>query len=557
MVGESIVSTMNRLPLYFLLLLLLFSRCSGQRTAQTLDDIQSYLQERPDSALTVLRAIPADNLGTNRLRARHSLLNAMALHKSYIDTADLSVIEAADRYYSRHGSAWEKMKTLHQKGIIQMNGGNYPDAVISLSEAAKYIDQTEDWFNGGLICISLCQLYNKMHDNNEELSFANRAEDYFQKVDKPIYYNDARIKHAIALNNLGKYQEAVDIYRDILKIENLDSSTKYSAMANMAYSQMARKYKNPKEADSLFTIVFKETGQLPYRNNWGAYALASDLVGDRKRADQIYAQLDTNDRMVFEWYSHSLYARGEYQNAYDHLVQTIAGQTEILDVALTQAAHKSQRDYAEGLRQAAEEKAILQRTLFIMGIVLFFLIGLMVYLMIHHRTEMTRKENTRLLEAANSLSQQLKTVQSEKEAQLADIRQKYIRMYQSSFREMGAIYESLVLAGRRDDPQPYVMRQVKRITSDIENNDKSGSHLEQMINGALDGLMRQFRQDYPTLREQDYKLMSFIIAGFDMPTLAIFFNQKSISVPYTRKHRLKIRILEAAPEISSRYLPFF
>ena len=545
--------------LFFVLFLSVafFSGCESRRTAALLDDIQSYLQERPDSALAALREIPSDDLNTTSLRARYSLLNAMALHKSYIDTADLSVIEPADRYYSRHGSALEKMKTLHQKGIIQMNGGNYPDAVISLSEAEKYIDQTEDWFNGGLICISLCKLYNKLHDNNEELSYAIKAEGHFEKVDKPVYYYDARIKHAIALSNLGKYQKAVDIYRDVLKIEDLDSSTKYSAMAHLAHTQMCRQLMDPVEADSLFTIVLNETGKLPYRNNWGAYALASELVGNRKRADRIYAQLDTNNKWVSEWYSHSLYARGEYQNAYDHLIRTIAGQTEMLDVALTQAAHKSQRDYAESHRQAAEHKVFRQRVFIVAGLVFALLIGLVAYLVIRHRLEKNREENARLLEVASSLSKQLQTTESERERQLADIRQRYIRMYQSSFKEIGEIYESLVIAGRRDNPQPYVMRQVKRITSDIENNDKSGSRLEQMIDGAMDGLMRQFRQDYPNLREPDYKLMSFIIAGFDMPTLSIFFNQKSSSVPYTRKHRLKTKIQEASPEISSRYLPFF
>jgi tetratricopeptide (TPR) repeat protein len=545
--------------LFFVLFLSVafFSGCESRRTAALLDDIQSYLQDRPDSALAALQAISQEPLSSSRLRARYSLLNAMALHKSYIDTADLSVIEPADRYYSRHGSALEKMKTLHQKGIIQMNGSNYQDAVISLSEAEKYIDQTEDWFNGGLICISLCKLYNKLHDTNEELSYAIKAEGHFEKVDKPVYYYDARIKHAIALSNLGKCQKAVDIYRDILKIEDLDSSTKYSAMVHLAHTQMYRQYINPVEADSLFTIVLNETGKLPYRNNWGAYALASELVGNRKRADRIYAQLDTTDKETFVWYSRSLYARREYQNAFDHLELSIASQKEMLNVALTQAAHKAQRDYSEALRRDAEHKVFRQRVFIVAGLVFALLIGLVAYLVIRHRLEKNREENARLLEVASALSKQLQTTESERERQLADIRQRYIRMYQSSFKEIGEIYESLVIAGRRDNPQPYVMRQVKRITSDIENNDKSGSRLEQMIDGAMDGLMRQFRQDYPNLREPDYKLMSFIIAGFDMPTLSIFFNQKSSSVPYTRKHRLKTKIQEASPEISSRYLPFF
>lgn len=540
-----------------LLALAAVSGCESRRTVARLDDIQSFLQDRPDSALTALRSIPESDLSSKRLRARYSLLNAMALHKCYIDTADLSVIAPADRYYARHGSAWDKMKTLHQKGIIQMNGGDYQSAVISLTAAANYIDQAGDWFNGGLICISLCQLYNKLHDNNEELSWAIRAENYYQKVDKPIYYQDSRIKHAIALNNLGRYQEAVDIYHSLLDDEELDEANRLSAMAHLAHTQIYRQYMNPREADSLFTLVIQKTGRLPHRQNWGAYAYASDLVGKRERADRIYAQLDTNSKDIFDWYSRSLYERGEYQNAFDHLSLSIASQTQILNVALTQAAHKSQRDHAEDLRSEAERKVFLLRVLYLMGIALILLAGLVIYLVFRRRYERSRQDNELLAEAAETLLRQIGSSESEKDRQLAAIRKEYIRMNQSSFKEVGRVYESLVSASRRGDSQRAILSQVKRITEEIANDDSSESHLEKMIDASLGGLMHQFRADYPHLNERDYKMMAFIIAGFEMSTLAIFFGKSSISVPYTRKYRLKKKVESASPEISERYLPYF
>ena len=556
MAGENIVSTMNRLPFYVLLLLLLFPGCSGQRTAQTLDDIQSYLQERPDSALTALRSVPAEDLRTSRQRARYSLLHAMALHKSYIDTADLSVIEPAVRYYSRHGSDWEKMKTLHQLGIIQMNGGDYQSAVISLTDAAKYIDRTEDWFNGGLICTSLSQLYNKLHDNNEELAYAIRAEELYSKADKPVYSQDARIKQAIALSNLGRYQEAIDIYHNLLATDNLDRENRLSAMRHLAYTQTVRKRNNPREADSLFTIVLKETGTLP-ENCWDVYAYASILAGNQKRAERIFAQLDTTDRKYFDMYSRFLYEKGEYKNAYNHLVLSIASQTELLNVALTQVAHKAQRDHAELLRVETEHRIRLQRTLYLLGSLFLLSSGLIVILIVRRRYRKSREDNLRLMETAEMLSRQLSAAQTEGESRIAEIRQSYIKMYQSSFREIGELYESLILAGRNAHPQQAVWARVKKLTEEIAGDNKGSAWLEQMIDGAMDGLMLQFRRDYPNLRERDYKLMSFIVAGFDMSTLAIFFDKKSTSVPYTRKYRLKQVIEASTPEIRDRYLPFF
>lgn len=537
-----------------LLALAAVSGCESRRTVARLDDIQSFLQDRPDSALTALRSIPESELSSKRLRARYSLLNAMALHKCYIDTADLSVIAPADRYYARHGSAWDKMKTLHQKGIIQMNGGDYQSAVISLTAAANYIDQAGDWFNGGLICISLCQLYNKLHDNNEELSWAIRAENYYQKVDKPIYYQDSRIKHAIALNNLGRYQEAVDIYHSLLDDEELDEANRLSAMAHLAHTQIYRQYMNPREADSLFTLVIQKTGRLPHRQNWGAYAYASDLVGKRERADRIYAQLDTNNKDIFGWYSRSLYERGEYQNAFDHLSLSIASQTQILNVALTQAAHKSQRDHAENLRLIAERKLLYQRVLYPMAMIVLFLVALVIILQIRHRYNQLRAENINLSQVASHLARQLAASRTASKDEREIIRREYINKYQATLQKIGLFYENILLAERNQDKE---YRELKSALATLRKRIEEDTSLEKVLDASLDGVMTQFHKDFPGLASRDYQMMSFIIAGFDATTIAVILDAVSIDSVRMKKMRLKKMIMKSIPEIANRYVAFF
>lgn len=537
-----------------LLALAAVSGCESRRTVARLDDIQSFLQDRPDSALTALRSIPESELSSKRLRARYSLLNAMALHKCYIDTADLSVIAPADRYYARHGSAWDKMKTLHQKGIIQMNGGDYQSAVISLTAAANYIDQAGDWFNGGLICISLCQLYNKLHDNNEELSWAIRAENYYQKVDKPIYYQDSRIKHAIALNNLGRYQEAVDIYHSLLDDEELDEANRLSAMAHLAHTQIYRQYMNPREADSLFTLVIQKTGRLPHRQNWGAYAYASDLVGKRERADRIYAQLDTNNKDIFGWYSRSLYERGEYQNAFDHLSLSIASQTQILNVALTQTAHKSQRDHAENLRLIAERKLLYQRVLYPMAMIVLFLVALVIILQIRHRYNQLRAENINLSQVASHLARQLAASRTASKDEREIIRREYINKYQATLQKIGLFYENILLAERNQDKE---YRELKSALATLRKRIEEDTSLEKVLDASLDGVMTQFHKDFPGLASRDYQMMSFIIAGFDATTIAVILDAVSIDSVRMKKMRLKKMIMKSIPEIANRYVAFF
>ncbi|MBR2064124.1 MAG: hypothetical protein IJ971_05470, partial [Bacteroidales bacterium] len=57
----------------------------NNETADILEDVESYMNERPDSALTVIQSIGADDLSSRELKARHALLLSQALDKNFID----------------------------------------------------------------------------------------------------------------------------------------------------------------------------------------------------------------------------------------------------------------------------------------------------------------------------------------------------------------------------------------------------------------------------------------------------------------------------------------
>lgn len=64
----------------------------------TLKDVESYISERPDSALAVLESMDRGELKSRRSEAHHALLHAMALDKNYIDVTDDSLASVAVRY---------------------------------------------------------------------------------------------------------------------------------------------------------------------------------------------------------------------------------------------------------------------------------------------------------------------------------------------------------------------------------------------------------------------------------------------------------------------------
>ena len=111
---------------------LLLASCSSRQTVATLNDVETYIQQRPDSALATIRAIDTTTLTTRSLRARYALLYAIALDKNWIDTTDVNVVMPAVEYYDRHGSADQKMKAYYYLGRIQENQHDYTAAIFVL-----------------------------------------------------------------------------------------------------------------------------------------------------------------------------------------------------------------------------------------------------------------------------------------------------------------------------------------------------------------------------------------------------------------------------------------
>ena len=72
--------------------------CNGARKSETyrlLEDVDSYIEARPDSALAVLEGIDKSELTSKELEAKYALLLSQALDKNYIDRTDFEVLKPA------------------------------------------------------------------------------------------------------------------------------------------------------------------------------------------------------------------------------------------------------------------------------------------------------------------------------------------------------------------------------------------------------------------------------------------------------------------------------
>ncbi|MBP3562955.1 MAG: hypothetical protein J6J54_00860, partial [Bacteroidales bacterium] len=94
----------------------ILSGCSFHSVRRSLEDIESYIMDRPDSALVVLENMDRELLVSKRDRAHHALLHAMALDKNFIDVSDDSLASTAVDYFSKYGPEKYEARSLYYLG---------------------------------------------------------------------------------------------------------------------------------------------------------------------------------------------------------------------------------------------------------------------------------------------------------------------------------------------------------------------------------------------------------------------------------------------------------
>ena len=125
--------------LLIVLCALLLSACGAsphRRIAAVLDDVESYINERPDSALAVLRELDSTRIRTLGTKAHYYLLLAIARDKNNQDDGSgLSDMEPAVVWYFRHGSQYDRMRTYYYLADMQYDTGMIAESTVNFSRA--------------------------------------------------------------------------------------------------------------------------------------------------------------------------------------------------------------------------------------------------------------------------------------------------------------------------------------------------------------------------------------------------------------------------------------
>lgn len=529
---------------FWLLAVFILASCSSRQTALTLDDIDTFIQNFPDSALTELRAIDTTTLTTHNLRAHYALLHAMALDKNWIDTTDISIVMPAVEYYDRHGDGDRRAKAWYYLGRIQQNGRHYDEAIISFLRAERVAKPLSDDYFKSLICQAISVIYSESYYFEEALSYSQRSYSYSLKCFDTLGANASLYRIAMDLSNVERFDESDSLFCILINERKVHPNLKSSIMCNYALNLVTRN-EEYEQAVFLFEDVISSVGSLRKPNYWGAYAYALTQTGKSQRANGIFKQLEAqdNDQALYykTWKSMADADAGFFETAY-HL-QKVASDIQSKNVreVLKQSAVKAQKEFLEQENHELEKAAKKRQHVAWSSAIILLISSLLLLLLFKHLKERSLKEKEEMLEAYKDLNAELDRIEEEK----ASVRNHYIQMFQTHFRHIGHINEMLVHYQTKES-ENNLYKELKKAIHKVEIDEHGQREFEKMLNDSFDNVMERFRNAFPGKKPRYYQLVSFLFTGFSTTTICTILSNYNKHNIYVEKSRLKQMIIDSA-----------
>lgn len=534
-----------------ILLICIIVGCTPRSTISTLNDVDSYIMERPDSALQVIESMDRSLLKTERSRAHHALLHAMALDKNYIDVTEDSIAQVAVDYYSRRGPEKSKARAYYYLGLAYYYQQNYDKAILEFTKAEE-VAETCDSLYWGMTKDIQGHTYDMTYNDIEVINCFKKAYYIYSGLLDNHKAQSVQFKLAQVYISDLQYEIADNILTMLLNDSNLNENLRLRTSASYAYLKMIQPERKPNQSIELYEELIDFEDVMTTQDYW-AYAFALNIVGRTNESKEIIDKLIAKDTTTASHYWLYLISKydGNYRNALSYLEESNFHDNKIINKALNQSLSLSQRDYFESQSELAEYK-VKNRTLTMTSVIVvaFLIITLLVFLVSRY-IRLQREEKDSYIRYADEISRQLHILQTEADS-LPALKRKYLELYKSKFEDLRVLCDNYLQYKDRTDAEKKMYGQVVTMVNELRNDSDHNTELETMLNADLDNIMTNIRNEIK-MKETDYSIYSYLVIGFDATTISRLLDV-SVNTIYIRKSRIKAAIESSSAEHRNQFL---
>lgn len=527
----------------------------------TLNDIETFINERPDSALTILDSFDTSLLENKSVWAHHSLLHAQAKDKCYIDETNDSLMTQVVNYYEGKREKERLFKAYYYLGRIQYNAGAYAASMLSYTKAEQLIDKIDDEFIKGLLYAQLGMLHQKYYDYPRSLDAFNTAAEHYELAGKTAHKYFAKLNIGQVYQELKDYTAAEVLLSEVMSwsyendfvqlcqealeflitlYDETDQEAKISSLTNSVYADYC---------GSSLQVIQIRAYELSRQNN----ASSIDMLNE---ADA-YLQhtVDTISNYYYKYRVHKQF--GQYKEALFNHEQMINVQDAQTSTVLKHPLLSIKNDYIQAENKYMQLKVKMHKTQkhFAIIILCISICCITIYFrrrILEKNTEMlgyievaTDLEKTLIekCQEIESISNNLGVIGSELKTSEGYISEIFYKQYELLNKLTSTYYETHVCNKDMEAIYKQVSLEIERLSSDK----KAISQLENFVNRYRRNIMNTIRTHLPDLTNMDYRLLCYLCAGFSAKAISIFTGDSTNNI-YVKKSRIKDAILKLKDE---------
>lgn len=530
-------------------LLMIFS-CTVIETDRTLNDVESFIMDHPDSALLILESMNRKDLKTARTKAHHALLHAMALDKNYIDVKDDSIASVAVEYYLKHGPQRNRVRALYYLGKSYYYQQQYDMAILEYSKAERVAKKCDSLYLG-MIKTAKAGIYNITYNSIEELKCTQEALGIFKSIGAERYYRPITYSLGMAYHNVDRYADALSVYKDLIDSSSEIDYYCINATISSAHSLIEMNNVDYHVVDSLFRKAKYEYDADFEEKDYWAWAYSLYRIGRNEEADVMTSKLEISDEFIVDFWRARIAAYlKDYEAVYKYDNLTLKRQNDIVEKLLEESLAIYQSDYYQTQLELSEYK-VRTRTIGLLGlIVLIILVSVILYLAINRYIRKQKAEKNKLFEYAEEIKRQLEEAEGK---DYSELKRKFISLYRTRFETIGTLCDQYIQSAGRIDIESLMFKKVETLISEVKNDSVNRMAFESMLDNDLDMIMTHLRTEMPKMKELDYAIFSYIIVGFDATTISRLLDM-TVNNVYAHKRRIRVKIEEKYPEHAEQFL---
>ena len=534
----------------------------------TLNDIETFINERPDSALTILDSFDTSLLENKSVWAYHSLLHAQAKDKCYIDETNDSLMTQVVNYYEGKRDKEKLFKAYYYLGRIQYNAGDYAASMLSYTKAEHMINDIDDNLSKGLLFAQLGLLNQDYKDYSKALEAYQAAYICYEQAGMMKHLMQAKYSIADIYREMKLYDESEQLFTEVMDW-SFNNNLIYlcqlcvNSLITM-YDEIDNRNKSADLVSSKYASLFANSIHIIR-----AKALELAYNGDHNAIEIMHKDVDRlaislKDTLNNRYYMALIYKLlGKHQEAMSEQQFLYHIQDSLLTISLKYPLLSVKNKYLKSEYENVQLRIKANRTKLSFMCVFIVVVLVLVTFIFRNHIKAKDFEISRYVEVADDLERSLIRKRKElekmaKEAGQTDkqlkesaafISNMFSKQYELLNKLTSTYYETHGCNKDKEAIYKYVSREIESLSSDK----KAIQQLEDLVNLYRGNIMALIRQELPSLTEMEFRLLCYFCAGFSAKAISIFTGDTTNNI-YVKKSRIKDEIQKLDAKIAEQIL---